>query len=453
MPYGATAADASRPSTPTAGIDDTVDQPAPFDRPPASSPPSWLPLLAAPPQAQATPQGSTPSAPAQLSATPRRPQGTYWSLLSPSGALLPVTNPMYQQPRAIDDIKPTPAPVPPPDVRQQTGTQAWPGEQAQSNYWQATHGVDTAPTTTPADNSPWATLDWQHTPVLGRILEMGEAFGNGFRAGQVPRAASPQATYRAAQAGDESYMPSFLQTGPSLRDVVTGIPSALADTARMATTPPPLLPEGAYMRDDGAVQGTADPQAWRAWVTEMQRRAELGPSLAMQMLGVGTFAKLGAPSLVTAPPLVPERVSELMPPPRLPNRPATPFAPPPADLPDVDLAALEARAQEIHAVLDPSWAKPRRTTAVLSTNEKTIVGGGAKHDLEDEQLDLLRDGEVPAKLPGAHAEITVLWKALARGYTPRALATSRPICPDCWPIIEAFGGKKISPTLAIFPIH
>ena len=64
---------------------------------------------------------------------------------------------------------------------------------------------------------------------------------------------------------------------------------------------------------------------------------------------------------------------------------------------------------------------------------------------------LLRDDEMPAKLPGAHAEMTVLWKAVARGYTPRALATSWPICSDCWPMIKAFGGKKISPTLAIFP--
>jgi hypothetical protein len=122
----------------------------------------------------------------------------------------------------------------------------------------------------------------------------------------------------------------------------------------------------------------------------------------------------------------------------------------PTNLPDVNLGALEARAQEIHAVLGPR-AQRHRTTAVLSTNERTIVGGGAKVDLEDKQLDLLRDDEVPAKLPGAHAETTVLWKALARGYTPRALATSRPICPECWPMIEAFGGKKISPTLAIFP--
>ena len=336
-------------------------------------------------------------------------------------------------------------------MRQQTGTQAWPGEQARSNYWQATHGVDTAPPTTPDDNSPWTTVDWQHTPVLGPTLQMGEAFGNGFRAGQVPRAASPQVTYRAAQAGDESYMPSFERAGPSLRDVVAGIPSGLADTARMAMTPPPPLPEGAYLLDGGPVRGTADPQAWRAWLTEMQRRAELGPRLAAQMLGVGTFAKPGAPSLAAGPRAVPEDVGELMPLPRLANRRVESFAPRPADLPDVDLAALEARAREIHATLG-ARAQNHRTTAVLSTNEKTIVGGG-RIDLKRKQINLLRDDEVPAALPGAHAEITVLWKAFARGYIPRALATSRPMCSECRPLIEAFGGKVISPTLAIFPTH
>ena len=65
MQYVAPAADAPRSGAPMTGIDDEVDQPAPFNRPPPSSPP-WLPLLAA----------------------PRRPQGSYWSLLSPSGELL-----------------------------------------------------------------------------------------------------------------------------------------------------------------------------------------------------------------------------------------------------------------------------------------------------------------------------------------------------------------------------
>jgi hypothetical protein len=93
MQYVAPAADAPRPGAPTTGIDDPVDRPVPVNGPPASSPPQ-LPLFAA----------------------PRRPQGTYWSPLSPSGALLPATQASYPQPRAIGDLQPTPAPAPPPDV-------------------------------------------------------------------------------------------------------------------------------------------------------------------------------------------------------------------------------------------------------------------------------------------------------------------------------------------------
>jgi hypothetical protein len=93
MQYVAPAADAPRPGAPTAGIDDPVDRPVPVNGPPASSP-AQLPLFAA----------------------PRSPQGTYWSLLSPSGALLPATQASYQQPRAIVDLQRPPAPAPPPDV-------------------------------------------------------------------------------------------------------------------------------------------------------------------------------------------------------------------------------------------------------------------------------------------------------------------------------------------------
>jgi len=201
----------------------------------------------------------------------------------------------------------------------------------------------------------------------------------------------------------------------------------------------------------GPAQGTADPQEWRAWLTEMQRRADLAPNLAVQMLGVGTFAKLGTPSLAAAPRTVPETVGPRVSPPRLQSGAVEPFGPRPTELPDVDLAALEARAQEIHAVLGQR-AQRHRTTAVLSTNQKTIVGGG-KRDLDPRQHNLLRDDEVNAKLPGEDAEVTVLWKAVSRGYTPRALATSRPICSECRFWIEAFGGKLISPTLAVFPRH
>src|SRR5262249_44884776 len=142
MEYVAAATDAPRPGMSTTGIDDAVAPPAPFRRPPASS----LPQLS-------------------LFAAPRRPPAPYWSLISPSGALLPVAGPSEEPGLAIADTHATRAP--PPDVPQQAGAQAWPGAQARSRYWQATHGIDTAPPPTPADDSPWATVDWQHTPVVG----------------------------------------------------------------------------------------------------------------------------------------------------------------------------------------------------------------------------------------------------------------------------------------------
>jgi hypothetical protein len=114
-----------------------------------------------------------------------------------------------------------------------------------------------------------------------------------------------------------------------------------------------------------------------------------------------------------------------------------------------DVSALSARAREIHQVLD-GFAQNSRTTAVLSTNRQTIIGGGGV-DLSKAQRALLREGEVEAMLPGAHAEITVLLKALERGHLPRALATSRPICPQCAEFIKLLGGRLTSPTTAVFP--
>jgi hypothetical protein len=278
MGYVAPATDAPRPSTPSSGIDDAVGQPAPFNRPPAFSPPQ-LPLLAA----------------------PRKAQGTYWSLLSPSGALLPITNPSYQPPRAMADIQPAPAPAPSPDVRQQTGTQAWPGEQARSKYWQATHGVDTAPPPAQADNSPWATVDWQHTPFLGPILQMGAALGRSvaqsYAAQQnAPPRAPVQLPGGLARFGRAATAYGQTRGGADLAyGLARGVYDSLDDTARMATTPPPPLPNGAYMDAGGPAQGTADPQEWRAWLTEMRRRADLGPGLAVGLLGGGaTFAERGA---------------------------------------------------------------------------------------------------------------------------------------------------------------
>jgi RHS repeat-associated protein len=116
----------------------------------------------------------------------------------------------------------------------------------------------------------------------------------------------------------------------------------------------------------------------------------------------------------------------------------------------LDTEALSARAQEIHSVLDPI-AQTQRTTAVLSTNTETIVASGVR-DLTPAQRALLTTGEIAAKLPTAHAEITALSAAEEAGLLPRALATTRTICPACATVIESLGGKLTSPTTAEFPL-
>jgi hypothetical protein len=115
-----------------------------------------------------------------------------------------------------------------------------------------------------------------------------------------------------------------------------------------------------------------------------------------------------------------------------------------------EIEVLQRRAQQIHNILHPIPRK-LRTTAALSTDGPTIVGGGAVKDLARAQVAGLQPGEIPAKLPGAHAEVTVLTEVLKRALRPRLLATTRDICPDCQQYIESLGGRLTSETTAIFP--
>ena len=112
--------------------------------------------------------------------------------------------------------------------------------------------------------------------------------------------------------------------------------------------------------------------------------------------------------------------------------------------------ALAGRAQEIQDTLasDPI-AYRNRTTAALQTDGGKIVAGGGR-DLNPAQRLALGPGEIPAKLPGEHAEVTALSGAKAAGFTPEALASTRPICPECEAAIEANGGWLTSPTTAVF---
>lgn len=110
------------------------------------------------------------------------------------------------------------------------------------------------------------------------------------------------------------------------------------------------------------------------------------------------------------------------------------------------IAQAGTRATVVHGALDPI-AQGQRTTAVLETSGPRIVAGGGR-DLTPAQRALLGPGEVGARLPGAHAEVTALQEAAARQVTPEVLVTTRAICPECQAAIEATGGQLVSPTAA-----
>ena len=101
-------------------------------------------------------------------------------------------------------------------------------------------------------------------------------------------------------------------------------------------------------------------------------------------------------------------------------------------------STLAARAEEVHGKLDPI-AQKQRTTAVLQTNEGTVVGGG-KRDLTPAQRAALKPGETAAKAPAKHAEETVLENAKLSGAKPQNMAVTRTICQGCKKTIEASGG-------------
>jgi RHS repeat-associated protein len=114
--------------------------------------------------------------------------------------------------------------------------------------------------------------------------------------------------------------------------------------------------------------------------------------------------------------------------------------------------ALTELAWFIHGTLDDPIAEEKRTTAVLATSEKTTLVGGGKRDLDPDQREAARIfGLVPVRLPGEHAEITVLREAQRAGLTPTYLAVTRPICDACAAYIQSTGGRLTSPTTASWP--
>ena len=110
---------------------------------------------------------------------------------------------------------------------------------------------------------------------------------------------------------------------------------------------------------------------------------------------------------------------------------------------------LTQRADEIHSVLGHPAARNGRTTAILQTPGGDIVGGGVR-DLSPAQRSILLPAEMAAKLPGEHAEITVIQEALSRGLKPIAIGASRDFCPDCINRLQQIGANITGPRTAVW---
>jgi RHS repeat-associated protein len=104
-----------------------------------------------------------------------------------------------------------------------------------------------------------------------------------------------------------------------------------------------------------------------------------------------------------------------------------------------EASRLASRVDELHGVLDPI-AQNSRTTAVMSTEEGADILASGGRDLSPAQRALAKEGDILARSPGAHAEITALEAAEKAGFTPSELAVSRPICSACEAAIEESGG-------------
>jgi RHS repeat-associated protein len=110
---------------------------------------------------------------------------------------------------------------------------------------------------------------------------------------------------------------------------------------------------------------------------------------------------------------------------------------------------IAARARQIHGVQD-SIAQTQRTVAVLRTNGGDVIASGGR-DLSPRQVAQLGPGEIHARLPKAHAEVTALTHAQGAGLKPISMAVTRTICPGCAAAIEASGGTVTGPTTASWP--
>lgn len=112
-----------------------------------------------------------------------------------------------------------------------------------------------------------------------------------------------------------------------------------------------------------------------------------------------------------------------------------------------DTAALQAKATSVHSVLDPIAQRSRTTAALGTTNGQTVLASGGR-DLSPAQRAMAADGDVLARSPGDHAEVTAVNAALESGLTPQAIGVSRKICAVCVQYLEETGATITSPTTA-----
>lgn len=110
---------------------------------------------------------------------------------------------------------------------------------------------------------------------------------------------------------------------------------------------------------------------------------------------------------------------------------------------------LAAKVNQVHEALDPI-AQNSRTTAALRTNAGDIIGGGGRDLTPAQRTIVAKNGDIAAKLPGAHAEQTVLRAAESTGAKPTLLKTSRPMCQTCQDLIKKMGGIITNATTARF---
>jgi len=105
--------------------------------------------------------------------------------------------------------------------------------------------------------------------------------------------------------------------------------------------------------------------------------------------------------------------------------------------------SLEARAKELHGLLDPR-AQRMRTTAVTETEEGVTYVSSSQNTLSPAQRAALKPEEVAAEGAG-HAEVTGINAARQAGHTPTQTAASRPICPTCAEKLKQESVKPASP--------